>query len=108
MYSEENRQNDVENEFNRGYHRELAVKIPEGYRVKNLDALNMNVEAKDGNKTPYYFHSTYSVDGDTVKVNIQEVYQQIRYPADKFDDFRKVVNTAADWNKVVLIFEKVN
>lgn len=108
MYSEENRQNDVENEFNRGYHRELAVMIPEGYRVKNLDALNMNVEAKDGDKTPYYFHSTYSVDGDTVKVNIQEVYQQIRYPADKFDDFRKVVNAAADWNKVVLIFEKVN
>jgi hypothetical protein len=43
-----------------------------------------------------------------VTVKIQEVYKQIRYSADKFEDFRKVVNAAADWNKVVLILEKTN
>lgn len=108
MYSEDDRQNDVENEFNRGYHREIMFEIPHGYRVKNLDALTLKVEATDGDQVPYYFHSSYSVENDTVKVIIQEVYSQIRYPAAKFEEFRKVVNAAADWNKVVLILEKVN
>ena len=108
MYSEENRQNDVENEFNRGYYREITFNIPDNYNVKNLDALNLNVDAKDGDKTPYYFHASYTVDGNKVKVTINEVYSQIRYPAAKFDDFKNVVNAAADWNKVVLILEKTN
>lgn len=108
MYSEVERQNDVENEFNRGYYREITFNIPDGYAAKNLEAVKKHVEAGEHGTVPYYFHSDYSKNGNTVKVSIQEVYQQLRYPADKFEEFRKVVNAAADWNKVVLIFEKVN
>lgn len=106
MYSDDKPQNDVENEFNRGYYRELTFNIPDGYVVKNLDALNLDVEAKDGDNIPYYFRASYTVQGNKVKVVIQETYQQIRYPLAKFEDFRKVVNAAADWNKVVMILEK--
>jgi hypothetical protein len=41
-----------------------------------------------------------------VKVVIDEVYKKVRFPADEFDEFKKVINAAADYNKVVLILEK--
>jgi len=106
MYSEEARQNEVENEYCHGYHRVITVNIPPGYTLKNPEALNLNVEAKDGDATPFYFHASYKIEGSKVTVDIQETYSIIHYPLSKYEDFRKVINAAADWNKVVLIFQK--
>ena len=107
MYSEDERQNDIENEFNRGYHREITLTIPDGYQVKNLEALNLNVDMTVGSETPCFFRSSYTVEGKVVKVVIDEQYMKLRFPKSEYEPFRKVVNAAADWNKVVLVLEKV-
>ncbi|HYV90625.1 MAG TPA: DUF3857 domain-containing protein [Chitinophagales bacterium] len=106
MYSEEKRENPIENEFNRGFYREITFTIPDGYQIKNLDALKLNVDMKEGNDTPCYFHASYTTQGNTVKVIIDEVYKKVRFPATEFEEFKKVINAAADYNKVVLILEK--
>jgi hypothetical protein len=106
MYSEEKRENPVENEFNRGYYREITFTIPDGYQVKNLDALKLDVDMKEGSEVPCYFHASYTIQGNTVKVIIDEAYKKIRFPANEFEGFKNVVNAAADYNKVVLILEK--
>lgn len=109
LYSEKNRVNSVENDFNRVYIRQIKIKIPNGYTFKNLDDIKKNVafEEENGRKT-MGFISTYKVEGDLLIIDIDEHYNDIEFPLSMFEDFRKVINAAADFNKVVLILDKKN
>lgn len=107
LYQDEVRTMEAENDFNRRYHRTLKFNIPEGYTCKNLDDLTFDITQDiDGERTTQ-FVSHYTVKGNMVEVEIEEFYANIIYSLDNFEAFRKVVNAAADFNKVVLIFEKV-
>jgi hypothetical protein len=106
LYQEEKRKTDVENEFNRGYYREITFTIPDGYKITNLSALNFNVACGDASNPEAEFKSSYTINGNKVKIVIDENYRQLILPITKFEDFRKVINAAADFNKVVLFLEK--
>jgi hypothetical protein len=107
MYQDEERKFDVENDFNRSYYRELSFTLPDGYKVNNLDALKMKVELLEKGTPTCYFISDYEmVDGKTVVVKVHEDYKSIYYPKDRFQEYRKVINAAADFNKIVLVLEK--
>ncbi len=106
MYQEEERKLPVENEFNRNYVRNIQFEIPKGYSVRNLDELKMNIFYEENGNKSMGFVSDYEVDGDQVNVSIKEYYKQLDYPLKDFDQFRRIINAAADFNKKVLIFEK--
>lgn len=107
LYQEEERKFDVENDFNRSYYRELTVTIPDGYKVNNLDALKMKVELlEDDGKPTSYFTSEYEINKNQIIVKVHEDYKSIYYPKSRFQDYRKVINAAADFNKIVLVLEK--
>ena len=55
---------------------------------------------------PWVFYLAIKTDGKTVTVEIKEFYKKLILPLDEFDDFREIINAAADFNKKVLIFEK--
>jgi hypothetical protein len=106
LYRDTVRHTPIENHYNHGYHRELAFTIPDGYKVTNLEAVNMDVfDTAKGERT-MEFHSYYKTDGDKVTVMIDEDYRQLRYPISMYDQFRRVINASADFNKVVLFIEK--
>jgi hypothetical protein len=107
LYQEEERKFDVENDFNRSYYREITFNIPDGYKVNNLDALNMKVELlEDNGEATSYFTSGYELNKNQVIVKVHEDYKSIYYPKAKFQEYRKVINAAADFNKIVLVLEK--
>ncbi|MCK5702486.1 MAG: hypothetical protein KAI29_15080, partial [Cyclobacteriaceae bacterium] len=106
MYQEEERKLPVENEFNRNYERKIQFEIPEGYTVRNLEDLKSEIYLEENGKKSMGFTSDYEIEGDMVNVFINEYYKQLDYPLEYFDQFRKVINAAADFNKKVLIFEK--
>ncbi len=106
LYQEDVRKTDVENEFNRSYHREIVLEIPQGYKIANLEALNMDVYCGKPDQRTAEFRSSYTLEGNKVKVAISENYRQIVFPKEEFNDFRKVINAAADFNKIVLYMEK--
>ncbi len=106
MYRDDERTTTVENEFNRGYDRTIRITIPGGYRVKNLDDLKMNIAYRDRDLVPFIFKSDYTVKGNVLEISIEEFYKEIYAPLSRYEDFRKVVNAAADFNKVTLVFEK--
>ncbi|MBX9853594.1 MAG: DUF3857 domain-containing protein [Cytophagaceae bacterium] len=108
LYSDKKRVNPVENDFNRVYIRQIKVKIPQGYTVKNLDDLKKDVTFDQDGKKTMGFVSTYKVQGDMIIVDINEYYNQIDVSLNRFEEFRKVINAAADFNKIVLILEKTN
>lgn len=106
MYRDDKRTADIENEYNRGYERLLKISIPKGYTVKNAQDLKMNIVFEKENETPFLFESNYELKDGLLTVKIKEYYKEIFVPISKYEDFRKVINAAADFNKVTLILEK--
>lgn len=107
MYQEKQRQNPVENDFNRTYDRNITFTIPEGYRVRNLDDIRINHYLVENGRKVFLFQSDYEQKGQEVVVTIDEFYSQIDCNMENFEAFRKVVNAAADFNKITLVFEKI-
>ncbi|UTW61356.1 hypothetical protein KFE98_15230 [bacterium SCSIO 12741] len=107
LYQEEQRTLGVENDYNRTYLRQIVFHIPEGYRVKNPEAVEFNeVIEKDG-KSIMQFVSKYRLEGNDLIIDIDEFYDQIELPREDFESFKAVINAAADFNKVVLILEQM-
>lgn len=96
-----------ESEFNRWYYRRITVKVPDGYRIVNPEATDMNITEKSGDEITFGFISTHEYNGSTYVVNIDETYKKIFIEPEEFEGFRNVVNAAANFNKVVLVLEKI-
>ena len=107
MYRDEERLTSVENDFNRLYNRSIRINVPSGYAIKNPDDLNFNVVYKNEGKQPFAFISKHTMNGGVLEITISEYYMDISVPLNRYEDFRKVVNAAADFNKVTLVLEKV-
>lgn len=106
MYQEKPRQLPVELPYPHILNRKIVLHIPDGYRVKNPDDININTEHKEGGETTMGFTSSYSENGNTITISINETYRKIKYPLSEFEDYKKVINASADFNKVVLVLEK--
>lgn len=107
LYQEKERKLAVENGHNRIYKRTLIFEIPKGYQVKNLEDLKLNVVFDKDNKKNCGFISNYKQEGNTITVDVFEYYYEIYLPKEDFEDYRKVINAAADFNKIVLVLEKL-
>jgi hypothetical protein len=104
LYQERERKLPVANSYNRGYSRKINVQIPKGYSIQNPDDLIMKEQVFDDNKKLIYnFVSNYVLNGQTLDIAIEEYYDELNYPVEKFEAFRKVINSAADFNKIVLV-----
>lgn len=103
MYNEKPRVHDVETDFNRKYVRVIEVDLPEDYEVSNLEKLNFDVALEDGTAI---FKSNYKVEGNKLTVEVDEYYSRIDFKVEEFEDYKKVINAAADFNKVVIYLSK--
>jgi hypothetical protein len=107
LYQEKKRQLPVLIQYPHVLDREIKFTIPAGYQVKNLQDVNFNVTDKstEGHES-MGFISSYSLNNSELVITIHEFYKSIFYPVSRFEEYRKVVNAAADFNKVVLVLEK--
>jgi len=105
MYQDKQRKMSVECDHNREYVRIIRIQIPDGYAIKNLKDININHSMEKNGDKIYYFTSSYETGGNLLTVKIEEVYKEIACPVENFEDYRKVINASADFNKVTLMFE---
>ncbi|MEM9023123.1 MAG: hypothetical protein AAGB22_05245, partial [Bacteroidota bacterium] len=108
MYQEDERQNAVELDYPHKYLREITLLVPEGYELDGLDNLNMDIEYGDGREQTMGFKSTYEFQKGKLYVRVEEYYKRVNYPIGQFEEFRKVINAAADFNKIVLVLRKAS
>lgn len=108
MYQKKKRVLPLENEFTHKYHREINVEIPEGYKITNLNDININNFYKKDGEILFKFSSSYTIDGNKLQVLSDEYYKLIEIAPELFEEYRTVLNSAADFNKVVLILEPNN
>lgn len=105
MYQEKERKLDIEHDHNMIYERKISFTIPEGYKVAGLEKLDMN-EVYPVEDPKIGFVSSYTVDGNEVVVNVNEYYNEMQFDKSEINDFRRIINAAANFNKVVLFLEK--
>lgn len=107
--AEESRQGELEFYYNRKYHRQISIDIPENFELNNLAALNFNEEFKDEkDKTVFAFIASHQVKDNKLVITIDEWYDGIVYSKEIWDEYRRVVNAAANFNKVNIFFKKID
>lgn len=103
LYQENKRQLPISIPFGHMLKRDIKLNIPKGYKIANPEVLNKSI----GTKGKFGFESSYKIDNDQISITIYEYYQETSLPAQEYDNFRKVINAAADFNKVTLILDKI-
>lgn len=105
LYQEKERVLPVESEFMRSYHRIINIEIPDHMKITNLNDISINnFYEKDGKKL-MLFESTYTLDGKKLQIKVDEYYKLNYIEPSIYNEYRKVINSAADFNKITLIFE---
>ncbi len=106
MYQEKPRQLPIVLQYPHRLDRDINFTIPDGYEIKNLGDLNINVTDNYNGQQTMGFVSSYTIDGNVLKIKVHEFYKVIEYPVTMLEPFRKVINASADFNKVILILVK--
>ncbi|SHG65261.1 protein of unknown function [Flavobacterium fluvii] len=106
FYQENKRTLPVEIDYPHFYTRKIKIILPKGATVKNLDKFVMDFKTQINGKTEAAFISKYTKKGDEVLVENTEFYNIVNYPLNKFEDYKAVINAAADFNKIVIIVTK--
>lgn len=107
LYQDKKRQLDGEISYTHSFGRTIEIKIPKGYKLKNPDDIKINKKYTVDGKDQSVFNSSYVIEGDVMKITVYEDYQTLFYPKEKYEEWRSVINASADFNKVVLILEKI-
>lgn len=105
LYQEKTRVLPVENEFTRSYYRTLNVTIPEGYKIVNLNDINIKNVFTENGKDILIFHSYYELKNNQLVITADEHYRKNIIDTKNYEDYRTVINSAADFNKLVLVLE---
>lgn len=108
LYQEKQRRYPANMRYPHKYKRILTVIIPDGYTLKGLDKLKMDMTVLDGNDKTAGFTSDYRLENNKLIVEINEFYAKEEYPVSQFESLRKVINAAADFNKLNILFSKKN
>lgn len=106
LYQEKERIYDIESLNNHGYHDDIIIQIPKGYTIQNPKDIIIDRSLMSEGRKVCAFKTSYEIDGQELKVTLDEYYDQLLFPANRFEEFREVINAAADWNKVVLVLKK--
>lgn len=107
MYNKTVRKFDMEFNYPHYLKRKLFIKIPEGYKADNLESLKFNETFVLNNDTIFGFVSDFHFDDNqNIEVNIMEWYKVIRCDQKYFEDFKRVMNAAANFNKASLFIYK--
>jgi hypothetical protein len=106
FYQDEKRVQPVEIDYPHYYTRKITLKIPKGYKIKGLESANMNFDTKINDQIVAKFESKVKITDSTLVVDNEEFYSVIHYPLEVYESYKKVINAAADFNKIVVILEK--
>lgn len=106
MYEEKERVFPIELDNPHSYDRTITLTLPDDYKVKNPEVFNMNQSLTYQGKVVADFISSYEIKGNQLIVKNTEHYEFLELPASVYQQYQKVINAAADFNKLSIIFEK--
>lgn len=108
LYQEDKRQMPIDIQFPHYYKRNITVKLPKGYSIANLEKINSDFSTTLQNTESCKFTTSHKMEKNELLINNIEFYKDVELPIEKYESYIKVLNAAADFNKLVLILKKDN
>lgn len=107
LYSERERVQRVTCAHNKSYSFVITIDIPEGYSFAGTENAEFDNEFayEDGEKVAG-FKSEVEATDDQVVIKIYEYYAKVNIGKKYYQDYRKIINSAADFNKATILFKK--
>ena len=107
MFKEVERVNPIEINFPNEYSYEIEFLIPKGYKVLTIDNLikDRKYISVDGNVTAQ-FKSSANIVNNKLTIKISEYYKSFKYEKNRYNEFRDVINTAAEFYESNIELEK--
>ncbi len=105
FYSDKPRKLPIQLNSGRSYERTITLKLPQGYHIKNIEDLDKVYYLDPENKSLAYFTITHQIKDNALIITNLEGYNFVELPVSYWDDYRKVINAAADFNKLSLVLE---
>lgn len=106
LYQKDKRMLPIEIHYPHYYTRKIKIILPEGATIKNLDKFVMDFKTDLNGKTEAAFTSNFTQNKNEITVENTEFYNLINYPLTSFEQYKAVINAAADFNKIVVIVAK--
>ncbi|MDA9356821.1 DUF3857 domain-containing protein [Flavobacteriaceae bacterium] len=104
LYLDKTRVNPIEIRYPNYYKYNILINIPRGYKVEDLEKININKNYISNAAVIAKFESSFKIEGNTLFISIEEFYKSLNYSKFKYNDFRNVINAAADFNKLEISF----
>lgn len=107
LFKEVERVNPIEINFPNEYFYEIEFLIPKGYKVLTIDNLikDRKYISVDGNVTAQ-FKSSANIVNNKLTIKISEYYKSFKYEKNRYNEFRDVINTAAEFYESNIELEK--
>lgn len=87
----------------------INLNIPTGYSVKDVSNLTFNKEIKNDNKEIIgSFKSSAKVEGNTVKITVEDFYNFTYLDKEKYTEYRDLINALYDFNNATLLLIRTN
>jgi hypothetical protein len=107
LYSATERIHNITRQSNQTYQFEIKIPIPYGYIYSGEQNTVINNRFSDETgKEIASFKSTIEVVGNEIVIKILEEYHQTEVDKKYYELFRNVINSAADFNKAIVILSK--
>ena len=106
MYQADKRVLPVEMPFPHFYTRTIEFLLPDGYTILNPEVFDMEYTTQSDDKKYAVWKSSITIKGNKATVSNSEKYFYVQIPLKVFDDYKKVINAAADFNKIVIVLSK--
>lgn len=106
LYQETERINNIDLNYAKGYKHKIIFEIPAGYEVESLADLNITKKMTVEEAKASYFVSKASVQNNIVTVEVDEQYNDIHYPKEKYNEYRDVMNASFDFSKASIVLRK--
>ena len=106
LYNDKARVNPIEIKYPNFYDYIIRLRIPRGYRVIDLEKINIAKNYTSSGNVVAKFESKYSIEKNMLIISIEEYYKSLKYSKSRYEEFRDVINAAADFNKLEITFIK--
>lgn len=106
MYQTGPRETAVSIEVLHNYFRRVEMEIPEGWHLGDIGSLKMNVSMMNKGKPSCFFRSDAFIEQNKLIIICEESYTELSYPKERFEEYRSVINAAADFNKKTVLLSK--
>ncbi|TMM56635.1 DUF3857 domain-containing protein [Maribacter algarum] len=108
FYQEVERVNPVEIQFPNLYDYHFEIDIPEGFQPSGLEAFKIDEKVMIEGEEACSFISNYEVQDDKIIIKASETYNLLKMDIEHYEAYKKVVNSAFDFSKKGILFEKLD